>query len=138
MYVSLSLYKYKYIYIYICTHLFFVIHVSYLHIVHTLIYTNISFLHLKLPTCAGAGRVGRADQGGVPPHRAGAPLPPEGTLIVIIIIISSSISSIILIISIVLRATTIRGKHLSNTTRLRSVFKISCLFLRTRPWQFEI
>ena len=31
-----------------------------------------------------------------------------------------------------------KAKQDKETRRLRSVFKSSCLFLRPRPWQFEI
>ena len=31
-----------------------------------------------------------------------------------------------------------RRLDVANAAKVRSVFRISCLFLRPRPWQFEI
>ena len=60
---------------------------------------------------------------------------PRGGSIMIMIIIMILLLLVIIIIIVILAIVTLL---IVTLVILRSVFRISCLFLRPRPWQFEI
>ena len=62
-------------------------------------------------------------------------------LLLCIIVLYMNIAHLLLLLLLLLHehiVTFYRDPEISSTQFLWSVFKISCLFLRPRPWQFEI